>query len=314
MKEIRFTNWRDFQDLCRFWMQHLVQQRMQRSSTYYVYGNDGEGQGGVDLVPEDATLGVVGQSKCWNSRVLSWAKIDEELQKTHSFPGAIRVYVILTTAPRHTSVQQNMPGDECRYQRPQGEFLVRIYYWDELPNLHFIPRQELQRVFPRLFPTPPPPSEVPSLTDYSRSLQSAREFLPNLITQQHLNWLATWNFSVGYVPAAYFDLFYDLNIEVDRTQHAITSEGLRHWLNEGNRLRLSQCLPAAASLFKAIQDFAQAVSSETVSVRLPDGNAGYGHCHYHAGAAARITHSWKTHAEALLATYQNIVAGTSPNY
>ena len=313
MRELRFTDWRDFQSLCRFWMQHLVARVTQRSVTYFVYGNDGEGQGGVDLIPEDPSLGVVGQSKCWNTKVLTWAKIQEELQKTHEFPGLIKVYVILTTAPRHTSVQQQMPGDGCSYTRPQGEFRVRIFYWDDLPNLDFIPQEELQRVFPRLLSlaTPAPPTG-PTLADYSQSLQFARTFLPTLISQEHLDWLATWDYSLGYVPAKYFDLFADLNIELDRTHHAIKSSGLRIWLNEGYRLQLLKCLPAAAPIFSAIESFAQAVGSETGSVRMPDGGLAYGHAY--AGATARIANNWKTHAEALLAAYREIVQGASPSY
>ncbi|TBW32297.1 hypothetical protein E0E54_19635 [Azotobacter chroococcum] len=267
----------------------------------------------MDLIPTDPGLGVVGQSKCWNTKVLTWAKIQEELQKTHEFPGFIKVYVILTTAPRHTSVQQQMPRDGCSYERPQGKFQVRIFYWDDLQNLDFIPQEEFQRVFPRLssLATPAQPTG-PSLADYSQSLQFARMFLPTLISQEHLNWLATWDYTLGYVPAKYFDLFADLNIELDRTRHAIKDPHLRIWLNEGYRLQLSKCLPAADPIFKAIESFAQAVGGETVSVCMPDGGLAYGHAH--VGTAAQIAHNWKFHAEALLAAYREVVEGTSPSY
>jgi hypothetical protein len=313
MRELRFTDWRDFQSLCRFWMQYLVQSETQRSFTYFVYGNDGEGQGGVDLIADDPGLGMVGQSKCWNTKVLTWTKIQEELQKTHDFPALIKVYMILTTAARHTSVQQHMPGDKCSYKRLEGEFQVRIFYWDELGNLDFIPKEELKRVFPRLFSlaTPPPPTN-PSLADYSQSLKFARTFLPTLISQEHLNWLATWNYTLGYVPAKYFDLFSDLNRELGPMKNGIEHAALRYLLSEGNRLHLSQCLPAAASIFDAITNFAEAVSFRTRSMRMPDGSVVYDNDH--RSAAAGIEHNWKTHAEALLTAYGEVVDGVSPNH
>lgn len=314
MKELRFADWKEFQSLCRFWMQHLVQRAEQRHSTFYVFGNDGEGQGGVDLISEDPSLGVVGQSKCWNTKVLTWKKIEDELGKTDDFQGLIRVYVILTTAPRHSSVQLAMPGDKCNYQRKQGEFRVRIFYWNELQNLDFIPQEEVRRVFPRLFSlAAPPPPAAPSSADYVQSLVYARRFLPTLISQEHLNWLATWDYTLGYVPAKYFDLFSELLIELDRTNHGIRSAALRHWLNEGYRLQLSQCLPAAAPIFETLQSFAQAVNSETVYMRMSDGSTAYGHGQSH-GAATRIALNWKTHAQAFLTAYREIVDGATLNH
>jgi len=138
----------------------------------------------------------------------------------------------------------------------------------------------------------------------------ARQFLPTLISKEHLDWLATWDFAKGFVPAKYFDLFSDLLIELDRTTHGIRRPGLRHWLNEDYRLQLSQCLPAAVPLFEAIQSFAQAVNSETVPMRMSDGNPGYGHGQSQ-GAAGRITRNWKTHAQAVLTAYREIVDGGS---
>ncbi|WP_455809755.1 hypothetical protein [Pseudomonas koreensis] len=313
MKELRFSDWKEFQSLCRFWMQHLVQRNVQRHSTYYVFGSEGEGQGGVDLVPDDPELGVVGQSKCWNTKVLTWRKIEEELNKTDDYKGLIEVYVILTTAPRHSSVQLAMPGDKCNYRRKQGDFRVRIFYWDELPNLDFIPQAELRRVFPRLFSLADPPTPAgPSRADYVQSLAYAREFLPTLISRQHLDWLATWDFTKGYVPARFFDLFADLFIEIVRTNRAIGTAGLRHWLNEGYRLQLSRCLPAAEPVFEAIESFAAAVNGATTSIRMPDGSTGYGHG-WPVGTAERITKNWKTHAQGLLTAYQEIVEGAVQN-
>ncbi len=312
MRELRFTSWRDFQNLCRFWIQDLVLRGTGQSVEYAVYGNDGEGQGGVDLVPQVPAFDVVGQSKCWNSKVLNWGSIEEELKKTSEFPGAIRFYVILTTASRHTSVQQRMPDDVCTYVRRQGSFQVRIYYWDELQNLDFIPQRELRRVFPRLYSlaasTVP---SGPSLADYTQSLSHSRSFLPTAIPPEYVEWLSRWDYTQGYVPAQYFDLFHSLCIEIDRMRNAVARSDLREWLNEGNRLQLAMCLPAATALFQAIQDFAQAVVRETVSEMMRDGSLVYAHGHDDPAAASRITFNWKLCAEALVHAYRSVVEGAS---
>jgi len=315
MNEIRFASWRDFQSVCRFWMQHLVNRVMQRSVTYYVYGNDGQGQGGVDLVSGDPTLGVVGQSKCWNTKILTWNSIQEELRKTHDFPGLIDVYVILTTAPRHTSVQQFMPGDKCDYEEGGRKFKVRIYYWDDLKDLDFIPRTLLQQIFPRLFSLAAPvPPVVSSRIEYSQSLQFSRTFLPTYISPEHLHWVATWDFSKGYVPSEKFDYFSDFNIELDRMRHGMKKDALQNWLNVGDRNQLSFCLPAADPLFMAIQNFADAVNGNTVSNYVQGVGKVYAHGNTNVGSAARIENNWKVHANTILVAYREIICGESPSY
>lgn len=314
MYELRFNDWREFQSLCRYWMQHLVHKHMHTLSKYAVYGNEGEGQGGVDLIGDDPSLGVVGQSKCWNKKVLTWAKIQEELEKTQEFQGPIKIYVILTTALRHSSVQQNMPGDLCTYNRQQGEFQVRIFYWGDLQNLDFIPREELQRAFPRLFSLVMQHQAADSsFSNYARSLDFARTSLPSMISQEHLDWLAEWDYTLGYVPAKFFDLFVELDMEIERTRRAIKGNNLREFLMVGYRLQLSQCLPAADPVFEAIEIFAQAIRCETISEQLPDGSLIYKCGYADALVPARITYNWKIHADAILVAYRQIVYGMYPS-
>tara|TARA_Y100000815_G_scaffold100560_1_gene89281 strand:- start:4133 stop:4630 length:498 start_codon:yes stop_codon:yes gene_type:complete len=152
-----------------------------------------------------------------------------------------------------------------------------------------------------------------SYADYAQSLQFARSFLPTLISQQHLDWLATWDYALGYVPAKYFNLFSELSSQMARAQEGVKDSHLRHWLNEGNRLQLSQCLPAAAPIFDAVKSFAHAVVADTVSRRMPDGELIYEHGHAQEGAVARITNNWQTQAEDILAAYRAVVDGASQN-
>lgn len=311
MNDLRPRTWQDFQQICRYWMQHLVETNGCGAHTYQVFGNDGQCQGGVDLIPGDPNLGIVGQSKRWYTKILTWAEIQKELLKTEQYPGLIRSYVILTTAPRHASVQLAMPNDRCMHIRESGlGFSVFIYYWENLKNLDFIPREELPLFFPNAyeqFATAQQPQLQPS--DYTKSLMYAREYLPKLVSSEHLAWLSSWNFNLGFVPAKYFDLFAEISIELNRTQLAMKHEILQSWLNEGDRVHLGQCYPAASPLFDAIGRFAQSVTGETVSGNLPDGSLCYGHYHDDPSASARIAHAWKRNADALVAAYKAVIGG-----
>ena len=311
MMELKPRSWQDFQQICCYWMQHLIAEDGGGQHSFQVFGNDGQSQGGVDLIPSDPNLGVVGQSKRWYTKTLNWTEIEKELQKTDDFKGKIRSYIILTTAPRHTSVQLAMPGDKYLHVRANGIGLpVFIFYWDELKNLDFIPTEELRRFFPQVYGLLSSVQQgVVSRQDFTQSLLFARGYLPTLVSQDHLQWLTTWDFNLGYVPAMYFDLFATLSIELVRTRAGLEHAGLRTWLNEGYRIQLSQCLPAAEPVFEAIEQFTMSVTGETVTGTLSDGSIVYGHFHSDISAASRIARTWKSNSEALVTSYREIIEG-----
>ena len=309
MKELRVTDWRAFQHIGCYWMKHVAKQLTGRSIDYVVYGSDGEGQGGVDLIPRDSTISIVGQSKCWTSKGLTWGKIEEELQKTERFNLPISVYIILTNATRHTSVQQQMPNDATHYQRTRDSFEVRIYYWEELQNLDFVPQYLLQKIFPSSYALSAPSMPDPSLAKLVQSLQHSRSFLPSYIPHEHLEWLETWDFKKGYVLTEHFDFFRDIRIDIDRTLKAMENSGLREWLVVGKRIELSMCLPAAAELFTEIEIFVDEISSQTVPMQLEDGTWVYACGHDNQHAESQITYRWKVCASTLLNAYRKVILG-----
>jgi len=311
MRDLLVNGWEDFQEIGCYWMQDLVLRSQGIDMPYRVYGGGGQAQGGVDLVPANIDFGTVGQSKCWNVRSLTWAEIEKELAKSNAYPGTIRHYVILTTAAKHTSVQDNMRSGSVTYQRSQGSFQVHICYWSDLQNLDFIPEHARLRMFPSLAAQASAiAARQPMPNDYTDSLLHARRVVPQLISQEHLKWLESWDFGLGYVPLDIFDLFHRLSIEMSRVLTVAANPDLQEWLREGNRAQLFKCLPAANDLFLRMIEFARTVVSESVTEdRL--GSRVLAHGHSDDYAKQRIASAWRRSAQALLHAYREVVEGAA---
>lgn len=309
MRDLLVKSWEDFQEIGCYWMRDLVLRSQDIDMPYLVYGGGGQAQGGVDLVPANNDFGIVGQSKCWNVRSLTWAEIEKELAKSNDYPGPIRHYVILTTAAKHTSVQDNMKSGSVTYKRSQGSFQVHIHYWSDLKNLKFIPEQTLLRMFPSLAAQASAIAARQSMpNDYTDSLLHARRVMPQLISQAHLKWLESWDFGLGYVPFDIFDLFHCLSIEMNRVLTVAARPDLQEWLLEGKRAQLFKCLPAANDLFQQMIEFAGAVVSESVTVDHL-GSRVLAHGHSDDYAKQRIASAWRCSAQALLLAYRKVVEG-----
>ncbi|BAL95235.1 hypothetical protein [Rubrivivax gelatinosus] len=310
MRDLLVNSWEDFQDIGCYWMRDFVLQNHDIDMPYCVYGSMGQAQGGVDLVPASNNFGIVGQSKCWNVRSLTRAEIEKELAKSNDYPGPIQHYVILTTAAKHTSVQDIMKSGGFTYRRSQGSFQVHIRYWSDLENLDFIPEQTLLRIFPSLVAQAKTIAARQSMpNDCADSLLHARRVMPQLISQAHLSWLDSWDFKLGYVPLEVFELFHCLSIEMDRVLAVAANPCLHEWLREGNRAQLFKCLPAANDLFLRVIEFARAVVDESVSEIL-SGRLVLAHGHSDDRAKQRVASKWECSAQQLLLAYREVVDGS----
>jgi len=263
MSDLQINRWEDFQEIGCYWMKALAQQRQGCYMPYSVYGGVGQKQCGVDLVPNHIAFGIVGQSKLRNVRSLTWAEIEKELVMTNEYPGPIREYFVLTTAGRHTSVQDKMPFGGATYTRRQGSFQVFVCYWSELKTRDFIPQDVLLRIFPSMASLATGlASRQPRPNEYMDSLLFARSFLPQLISLSHIEWLESWDFGLGYVRTDDFDHFAELRIDLDRVLQVKAQPRLQEWLSEGRRAEMFKCLPAAENLFRRVLEFTHAVVSE----------------------------------------------------
>ena len=146
--------------------------------------------------------------------------------------------------------------------------------------------------------------------DYTDSLLHARRVVPQLISQEHLKWLESWDFGLGYVPLDIFDLFHRLSIEMSRVLTVAANPDLQEWLRERNRAQLFKCLPAANDLFLRMIEFARTVVSESVTEdRL--GSRVLAHGHSDDYAKQRIASAWRRSAQALLHAYREVVEGAA---
>lgn len=309
MRDLLVNSWEDFQEIGCYWMKALAQQRQGCNMSYSVYGGVGQKQCGVDLVPNLIAFGIVGQSKLWHVRALTWAEIEKELVKTNEYPGPIQEYFVLTTAERHTSVQDRMPFGSTTYTRRQGSFQVFVCYWSDLKTWDFIPEEALLRIFPSLASQASKLAARQSIpNEYAESLLYARGLFPQLISQSDIAWLESWDFELGYVHDDDFDPFAKLRFELFRVLEAQAHIGLKDWLCEGRRAELVKCLPAANILFLRVIEFAHAVVSEA-STAERSGIRVLEHGHSDPGAHSRITSSWRRSAQNLVQAYRQVVEG-----
>lgn len=305
MKDLSVSRWEDFQEIGWHWMQDLVH------VPFSVYGDVGQGQGGVDLIATNIRSGIVGQSKCWTTKSLTMDEIDKELAKTNDYPGPITDYYILTNAKKHTTVQDRLASGPLIYERKQGRFRVHIRYWSDLKNLDFVPEEVLLRIFPSLAShSTVLAAQQHNLTEFNESLFHTRRCMPLLISKAHLEWLESWDFRRGFVPQDVFDPIHLLSIDMDRVLTVQEHSAWPHWLVEGPRADLFKCLPAAKPLFQAVIAFQRGVVSEASTYDL-EGKTVLAHGHDDPSAHERITSGWRQLAQGLLQQYRHLVEGAS---
>lgn len=309
MRDLLVNSWEEFQEIGCYWMQELVRRNLGRHMTYSEYGGVGQSQWGVDLVPSHMDVGVVAQAKRFYSKTLRWADIEQELVKTNKYPGPITDYFVLTTAEKHTSVQDRMRTGYASYTRTQGSFRVFVLYWSDLQNLDFIPEAIQLRIFPSLASQASKlAARKLTLDEYKDSILYARNLIPQLISPSHIAWLETWDFGLGYVLDADFDPIAKLRFEMHRVLEAQAHVGLQDWLCEGRRAELAKCLPAANLLFLRVIEFAHAVVSEA-STGERSGIRVLEHGHSDPSAHSRITSSWRLSAKNLVQAYRQVIEG-----
>ena len=309
MKNLRVQYWHQWEKLCCYFMERMAGKEFGKNIRYQSYGSQGQSQFGVDLVPWHSHLPFVGQCKLVE-RSFTWPMALAEVKKTDKYKNPIELYVIFTTAPVHTSVQDVQNSGGHTHTRPDGStFPVQVIYWDNINNLQFIPQEILREVFPEVFKlaqSAPPASDLPAKNDYLSSLRALKQNVPEWITAENLTWLETWDFGLGYVPEKDFAPFDALCLEHHRVEMAF--KGIPEWLHEEKRMLIAECLPAGDNLFAALYEFRQAIVEPSIGqgvtgdgvLTLADMDREY--------ASKAISH-WKSSASALSAAYRRDVLG-----
>jgi hypothetical protein len=312
MQGLKVEHWHQWEKLCCFMMSDLVHRNTGEIVGYRSYGSQGQNQYGVDLVPIDSQLLVVGQCKLKGNTSFTWDMLTHELKKTDEYSNDIECFVLFTTANRHTSIQDmenGSPGGRIFHTRKNGKtFPVLLKYWSDVTNMDFIPQNVLRDIFPGAFQISIPPVDPkPSADSYLSSQANLRRLVPAWITRADLQWLETWDFTAGYVKQDDIGPFEELFFEHDRTSKTLRNRAYED-LSKGYRAQIASCLPAGERFFAALIEFRQAINAIGQGKNLADGTdvmslSGLG------PGASKFARDWMCRAEHLAQIYHQDILG-----
>lgn len=269
MNNLHVHTWQSWEVLCQWWIRDIAAGLCGARVDYQRYGAGNESQHGVDLVPQGLDNGIVAQCKFFQSGVLKWPVIAAEIERTHSYPGRIDHYFVLADAPRNAELQQRLITQFMVQRRNGGQFQLHLRYWEDVASLDFLPDAVKRKLFPDAYHLAEGRSLEGDDVRFARSLYKLRDQIPRLITQTHLKWLETWDFSCGYVRTADFNEFHDLKIDYGRVQLALGCG--QPVMYEESRQKLAETLPAAEPFVEALQHFVTTITAHSIGANLPDG-------------------------------------------
>lgn len=310
MHGLKVETWEQWESLNCYMMSQLVEKNAGEHVRYQSYGGRGQAQFGIDLVPCNSPIPVVGQSKMREMSAFTWQHVEAELKKTDGYSNPIAHYFIFTTAAKHTSIQDVQNRGAYQYTRPNGSsFYVYVKYWDDYQDLSFVPIQVLKDLFPAVNRQFAGASPGPSFSpEFVSSLAALRSYIPTIFPMELLHWLENWDYSRGYVPSAEYDRLQELYFEFSRVESA-HQYGNQNLLLEGDRLRISSCLPAGQRLFQALADFRNEVNTHTVGGNLQDGGSVLWLQGIPSIGWPSITSGWRSAALGLANIYRTDVLG-----
>lgn len=311
MKGLKVENWQQWEELTCYLLQHFVKTKVDHNIEFQTYGSRGQSQYGIDLVSKSPQppqfQGIVGQSKL-KETTLTWSDVHAELKKTDNYTNTIRCYVLFTTANYHTTIQDVLNNTPYYYTRPNGDkFRVFVIYFSDYKNLSFVPENVLSRLFPSAFSLFQ--QNKISRDAHLASIQAMKDNIPRWLDINSINWLDTWDFSCGFVKESDFQRFFDLWLEYDRTNTALNSNSLMSWINEGDRIYISKCLPAANDFFVALTEFKKSISDHIIAAHSPAHGSILTLDGLHQSQRAQIISSWRSSAANLSLLYKKDILG-----
>ena len=265
--------WEQWEQLCCYFIQDIARKHG-HSVSYRSYGSRGQSQFGIDLVPVNSPLPLVGQCKMVETS-FTWNDVLAEVAKTDLYQGGIKCYVLFTTANRHTTIQdQQNSGIAYHHQRPDGStFPVHVKHWAdyEASDLSAIPGDVLRNIFPNAFNLAAIVQPA-SADDYIASLKALQSYIPARITSADLTWLETHDFSCGSMPERAFDPFRNLYLDLQRVEDALRL-GDTGWLHSAGYPEIHATLLAGKDFYFALKEFVQSVSAQIVGGFASDGSS-----------------------------------------
>lgn len=307
MNELKVRNHKDWEEICKCLARYYVNELFNKDIIFTGYGHNGERQHGIDLLPVNSTSPSI-VCQCKDVQKLNVEHIKAELNKTNEYPNNIDVYLIFTTAPKSTSIQDYFQAKNNYHLRPGGGgFHVGIIYWEDLDPFKILSNQAIERYFPsvaRQFS-----QSASTHVQYQDSLKSLKEIIPQFITQQDLHWLESWDFNCGYVRAEDYESFFILKENYDLAC-SVVNEGVKDFLRRKWVSEIVETLEAGERFYDTLKRFHVSINSHTHGDFLKDGTRilevkSLGHLSY------KLISEMKSAAAELANTYREDILGQS---
>lgn len=311
-QQLRVETWQQWENLTRYLLSYNVFKLMgERKVQFQRYGNGGLRQHGIDLIPVDSTLAVVGQSKMRDEKTFRLKELQKELQETDGYPNRIEHFYLFTTANKHTSIHDAMASGPYWHQRRDGSrFEVHVEYWEDYGDLRrIVPPGALHDIFPTLTrhaETPPPVAPVISNEAYFNSLEALRGLMACQFPMELLHWLETWDWPSGCVPETEYYRLFELYHEVSHVKALSNSPDALH---QDKRPKIYRSLIAGEPLYEALAYFCVVVRNNTGPGQLNDGSPALCLAGGVGGTPPGETDRWAKAARQLAAIYRRDVLG-----
>lgn len=259
MKNIKVRSSEEWEELCEHLMPVMAKSYLKQNRQFHRYGGSGQNQYGLDIVSKGTDADIIAQ--CKFTKTFTYKQLEDELKKSDDYPFKIEAFFLLTTAPKHTSIENKRYENYLTHERPDGS-VFRIYtiYWDDIHNLNFLPRDVVDRLFPEIKEINPNFDEI-SL--HINQLDNLKSTIPVFISLDDIIFLDSWNFNLGYIKDVDYNPFRELWFLYRDVNYAFRYND-KTFLTNQNLIKIYKCLPAGKKFFEALSEFRNAIESDCI--------------------------------------------------
>ena len=250
VKNIKVRSDDEWEELCVYLMPVMAKDYLNQNRQFYRYGGPGQVQYGLDIVSKGKDADIIAQ--CKFTKAFTFRELERELKETDKYPYGIEAFFLLTTAAKHTSIENKRYRNYLSHTRPDGStFRIYMIYWDDIHSVKFLPEDVLKRLFPEVFDINPPQDE---LSFHNTQLENLRFFIPSLLSVEDIIRLESWDFNLGYIKDSVYDPFFALWLLYRDVDFAFRHND-KSYLTNQRLVKIYKCLPAGKKFFESLTDF-----------------------------------------------------------
>jgi len=260
MKNIKVKSWEDWEEFCVYLMPVMAESYLRQERQFHRYGGSGQEQYGFDILSKGEDSDIIAQCK-FTTKAFTYKSLEVELKKTNDYPFEIEAFFLLSTSPKHTSIENRRYENYLSHTRPDGStFRVYTIYWEDIHNINFLPNDVLKRLFPEVFDINPPQDKM-SL--HNAQLEHLKDFVPALLSVDDISGLESWDFSLGYIKTADYEPFRELWFLYRDVRYAFRYNDMSFLTNQ-YLVNVYKCLPAGKKFFEALADFRNVIEGHCI--------------------------------------------------